>query len=462
MLPLAMALTLKYYAGRRKASNAQIATLVNNEINQIEPRARRDGILIPIPRVTPFSVKWFIQRLPESVRIVRRGGMDAWAKQHRLTDRQVEAQFANHIWEIDHTPLDLNAVRSAEDEDEDVVIWVTACVDVFSGMPMAVFVSSDHPTAFTTSLVLSMAIRPRQLAGVEVGGLPVILRPDHGADFKAKHMGQIAAALGIEVDYAEEHTPDDKPHVERFMRTLNQMVAALPGHKGAEGRSAGSAKRQRARLLTMRQVIEKVNQYTDEYRTRFRKDFGSSPLHAFRESVDMRLPENLDNLDLLLLKTDQQRVLGREGIRFNNTKYKGTVTTADGHLTSDLTGRRVVIRYHPYSTESIYVYDAETNTRLGEFVDERLWTGPSASEENAKYIKPLKERTTAFVQQLKKEDAAAARKAREEERKVLERERQESAALEGRKTQTIAERQQAKKAEAPRQRRRELMADLLS
>lgn len=416
MVPLVQLLTLKFYMGRRKASSKQIAKLVNTELAALEPRAREAGYTEGFPRATAGSIKRFLSRIPESVAVVRRDGIGGWSKNHRLVDQKFEATHANHIWQIDHTPLDIFVVKSAEEPDTIVTPMLTTCIDSYSGMPMAAFISSVTPDAYTTSIVLATAVRPRTVCGVEVGGLPEILRPDHGSDFMSSHVANIAEALPITLDPAKARTPDEKAKVERFMRTVNQLIAEFPGHKGATGRSVGAGKLRRRELLTMRQLIEKLPGLIDGYAQEPTEGLGSSPLTRYAESVNIRLPKDIENLDLLLLKTDQERTLTREGVRFENRRYKGRFELPSGHMTQDLTGRRVVIRYHPYSLESIYVYDAQSGVRLGEFFEEKLWCDMGLSNEsNRTYIAPLKERTTAFALRLQKEDVAIAKQAREKE-----------------------------------------------
>lgn len=417
MVPLVQLLTLKFYMGRRRASSKQIAKLVNTELATLELRAREAGYENAFPRATAGSIKRFLGRIPESVAVVRKEGIGGWSKNQRLVDQKFEATHANHIWQIDHTPLDIFVVKSAEEPDTIVTPMLTTCIDSYSGMPMAAFISSVTPDAYTTSIVLATAIRPRKIGAVDVGGLPEILRPDHGTDFMSSHVSNIAKALPITLDPAKERTPDEKAKVERFMRTVNQLIAEFPGHKGANGRSLGAGVRRRRELLTMRQLIEKLPQLIDDYAQEVAAGLGSSPLTRYAESVDIRLPSDMQDLDLLLLKTDQERTLTREGVRFQNRRYKARFELPSGHMTQDLTGRRVVIRYHPYSLESIYVYDSQSGARLGEFFEEKQWREMGlANESNRAYIAPLKERTSEFTRRVQKQDIAAAKEAREKER----------------------------------------------
>lgn len=463
MVPLTMALTLLFYMGRRKASAAQIAQAVNERLDEMEPAARAAGYAGPIPRVSRSTVGRFTRALPEVYRTVRRDGGRTWKQQARIVDRWDEAEHANHIWELDHTPLDIAIVASSDEPDRVVRAFCTACVDAFSGLPLALHVSTVPPDAFTSSIVLERAIRAHQVDGVRIGGLPTILRPDHGADFMSAHVGQVAASLSVRLEPAAEGHPDGKPHVERFFRTLNESLAILPGYTKAEGTSQGATRRQRDRLLTAEQLIARVERFRVQYAKTPSEKRSGTPLERFAEGVRWRWPARMDDLDLLLLRADESRTLTREGVKFRNAFYKGHPETPGGHALQELVGRRVVIRYHPDVADSIVVYDEASGDRLGEFVREELWKERhgGAAAANTEFLPTLKALTRGYADALHREDRAAAKQARKEESAArVARARARDAAA-GVRTPSRAEAATLRAEARPSARRRELMQDLL-
>jgi hypothetical protein len=422
LCPFTMALVLQFYFGRTGASRRSIAKLVNAALVKYEAYARRDGYTEPLPRLSKSTVQRFVQALPTAMAVIREKGFTEFRRQGRIVDRYDEATYANEIWEIDHTPLDIACILSSEQPDEIVTVHATACVDAYSGLPVAVFLSSQTPNAFTTSLVLRMAIQPKVIAGVRVGGLPMSLRPDHGKDFMSTHVAKVAAALPILLDPAAQYHPDGKPHVERFFRTLNEQLAEFPGYTPADGRSDGAKRKRADRLLTVRQLIEQVQELITDMMTRPLERGRGTPLKRYAETAQWREPVSPDELEFLLLK-EEDRVLTREGIRIRNIFYKGLPDTGRGHNLIELVGKPVIVRYHPDILDAIYVY-TRAGEMIGEFVREELWRERiGAVAVNGRVLPSLQDMVRGYSRQLETDDRRLAKAARiqETEQRIAER-----------------------------------------
>lgn len=428
MVPLVKALVLLWWNGRRKITARQIAEQVNAELAKLAARARADGYLTPFPKVSEASVQKFLQRLPPAVKKVRANGVQAHIRQARVVCAEQLATAANQFWEIDHSPADIWAVASAEEPHAKVQLYLTACIDAYSGLPLAVHVDSRYPTAYTTSIVLRSALVPSDINGQTVGGIPEHMILDNGKDFTSTHVQSVADALGIRAIHAAPRSPDEKPHVERFFRTLNQHFAQFPGYKPADGKSEGAGDKNLGRLLTVRHVKEEVERFRLAYSQRVSEKREGSPLDRFVATVTMRPAPERDVLDLLLLKSDEIRVLTRQGVQFNKHRYVGDVETAGGHRYTELGSRRVIIRYHPDVTEWIVVFDAHTNEPLGELTRADIFarTGGAAAINEAEKPRLLKA-TREYDVALKKRDHQQAQDARRRELEQLAEERGRSA-----------------------------------
>ncbi|MBY0489470.1 MAG: transposase family protein [Gemmatimonadaceae bacterium] len=378
MVPLVQPLVLLFYNGRRKIKVWQLAQLVNAELVVFQGRAEAEGVRLPFPTASEETIQKFLARLPDAVKTVRANGLTAYAKQHRVVFAVPEALFANQIWEIDNSPLDIAAIADAESELEVERLWITAVIDAYSGYPLAVFVDSRCPTAYTTSIVLRAALTPTELAGVQVGGLPEQLICDRGADFASCHVETVTAALGIELREAPPRSPDEKPHIERFFRTLNESLAMFPGYKPADGTSKGAQRKNTGRLLTVQRIKAEVERFRVAYCQRESEKRNGSPLARFAETVQWKPLLHPDVVDLLLLKSDEERVLTRNGVRFGNHVYFGDIQLDGGHSFTELQKRKVIVRYHPDISDYIIVYDAETNVLLGEMIRSDLYGEQSA------------------------------------------------------------------------------------
>ncbi|MFN7190353.1 MAG: hypothetical protein ACK5U4_02790, partial [Rhodospirillales bacterium] len=83
-------------------------------------------------------------------------------------------------------------------------------------------------------------------------GMPETVKTDNGADFTSRWTSSAFAALGIRQNLCTPYDPTQKPHIERFFKTMShELLEILPGFKGhsvAQAQAirarAGYAKRQ--------------------------------------------------------------------------------------------------------------------------------------------------------------------------------------------------------------------------
>jgi len=428
LCPLVRALVLKAYHGHRGMTSRDIAKRVIKDLAAYESKARGANYRGAWPHVGRSSILNFLSALPQSVKDVRKHGYDEYRRQSRIVDRWDESTYANEIWETDHTPLPIAVVQSAEHPDEIVTPYCTATVDAYSGVPITVMISSSPPDAFTSSLALGAAIRRHTVGSLEMGGIPKILRPDHGADFMSEHLQRVSAALDLTLDPAAQHHPDGKPHVERFFRTLGQRLGRFPGYKPADGTTPGAAWKRRDQLLTMRQLISEVANIVAEIVDEPLEQGRGTPAERYRATVQWREPADPASLDLLLLKDDKIRTLTNKGVRFDNSWYKGRPRTAAGHQLHDLVDQRVVVRYHPDIKTHIVVYAERTGELIGEFSHEALWKEHiGAKEVNGEYLPALRQSARRFREASERDDRAHQRSERARELEDIKRERQADA-----------------------------------
>lgn len=71
--------------------------------------------------------------------------------------------------------------------------------------------------------------------------LPETIIVDHGKPYMSTHVSSVCQRLGISIQPAHVYTPTDKAPVERFFRTIEEVLQELPGYKGSDvaGRGLG-------------------------------------------------------------------------------------------------------------------------------------------------------------------------------------------------------------------------------
>jgi transposase InsO family protein len=71
------------------------------------------------------------------------------------------------------------------------------------------------------------------------GILPDTIIIDHGKPFMSIHVASVCQRLGISIQPAHVYTGTDKAWVERWFRTIDEMLRELPGYKGKDIASRG-------------------------------------------------------------------------------------------------------------------------------------------------------------------------------------------------------------------------------
>ncbi|WMW66629.1 Mu transposase C-terminal domain-containing protein [Nitratidesulfovibrio liaohensis] len=125
----------------------------------------------------------------------------------------------NFRWEMDSTPGDL---LLADGKRHTIV----GCIDVYGRMPKLLVSRSSSAAA-----VCSLLHRCLLDWGVPDGDDGVVT--DNGSDYVSARMETTLTALDIIHTTAPPFTPQHKPHIERFFRTmLHGIVELLPGYSG--------------------------------------------------------------------------------------------------------------------------------------------------------------------------------------------------------------------------------------
>jgi putative transposase len=260
-----------------------------------------------------------------------------------------EASKPNEIWQADHSILDIWLI---DEEREPIRPWLTIILDDYSRAIAGYYLTSSAPSILNTSLALRQAIWRKEIPHWKVCGIPEVFYTDNGSDFTSNHLEQVSAEIKMRLVFSMPGKPRGRGKIERFFRTINQMfLSTLPGYIPNKYTSVSSPK------LTMKEFEEKLLSFLlNEYHTRIHGETHSSPQKRWEEHGFLpRLPESLEQLDLLLITVAKTRRIQQDGIRFQNFRY--TDLNLSGYI-----GEDVIIRYDPRDLAEIRVYD--TNNRF--------------------------------------------------------------------------------------------------
>lgn len=287
------------------------------------------------------AVYRIVQQLDPALLTLAHEGSKAYRLAFDLLHRR-EASAANEIWQADHTLLDCWVQR---DDGSPARPWLSIILDDYSRAVAAFRLSFDAPSALQTALLLRQAIWPKSLPHWQVCGIPATFYTDHGSDFTSHHLEQVGADLKMALVFSEAGMPRGRGRIERFFRTINQMVLCeLPGYT-----PGGAPTTQK--LLTLPACEARLGQFIlEEYHQRPHSETGVAPQARWAAGGFLpRSAESLEQLDLLLLTVPRSRKVRQDGIHFQGLRYLDTTLAA-------YVGEQVIIRYDPRDLAELRVF----------------------------------------------------------------------------------------------------------
>ncbi len=314
------------------------------QIAQIHRRvvelAEKQGVAVPSYQ----SVRRIVRGLSPDLLALAHGRRDAYRDEYELVLRR-EAARPNDMWQADHTELD---VMVLDEVGKPTRPWMTAILDDHSRAAAGYTVFLGDPNTAQTSLALRQAIWRKQDPDWPVCGIPTTLYVDHGADFISTHLSQVCADLRMQLIHSAAGKPRGRGKGERIFGSITtELLPTLPGHipHGTGGSPITPP------TLTLSEVDAAIGSWvTTTYHRRVHPETGQTPIDRWIAPGWMpRMPESLDELNLLLLQVATPRRVLRDGIHLHGLRYFA-ITLAS------YVGEPVTIRYDPRDLAEVRVY----------------------------------------------------------------------------------------------------------
>jgi putative transposase len=251
-----------------------------------------------------------------------------------------EAPRSNAIWQADHAQLSIKLVK---EDGQTARPWLTIVIDDYSRAIAGYYLGFDPPSSTRTALALRQAIWRKGQSRWHVCGIPEVLYTDNGSDFTSKHIEQVAVDLKIRLVFSTPGKPQGRGRIERFFRTVNEMfLCELDGY---------SKKKRRKPSLSLEHFDELFRTFLLEtYHRRPSVAPKAAPSERWEEGGFLpRMPESLEQLDLLLMQEVRARKVRRDGIHFQGLRYLSLILAA-------YVGEDVTIRYDPRDMGEIRVF----------------------------------------------------------------------------------------------------------
>ena len=282
-----------------------------------------------------------VRRLPVDLVTLAHEGSKAYTEAFDLVHRR-EAAGPNAIWQADHTPLDILLVRS---NGEIAKPWLTIVIDDYSRAIAGYFLSFEAPSSLHTSLALRQAIWRKEDPRWMICGIPGVLYTDNGSDFTSHHLEQVSADLKIQLVFSIPGKPRGRGRIERFFSTVNEMFLCE-----LDGYVTGGAMRGKP-LLTLAEFEAHFRTFLlNVYHRRECSETKSLPAERWESKGFLpRMPESLEQLDLLLIQVAKARQVRVDGIHFQSLRYISTTLAA-------YVGETVALRIDPRDMAEIRVF----------------------------------------------------------------------------------------------------------
>ncbi len=280
----------------------------------------KECVRLNIKPPSESSVKQYIAKIPEYLKLFRAGkkGIREWEQTQCPVVRVENTDYSNERWQTDHTTVDIWVRVKEGDRWVPCQAYLTAYLDAHSRSIPSFVLSAKNPDSWTTSLLMMKAVMPKEDGRWKNRGLPSIVQPDRGSDFMSNAVLTAFGKLKIRRDPAPPHYPNGKGKLERWFETIDYACfRILPGHKEAVGRTIEAAAKHVHILLTVPQLRKEIERWIiEEYHQWKHSETGRKPAELWEETVRLRPPDSEDDLNLFLLKSDEERTVKNVGIEF--------------------------------------------------------------------------------------------------------------------------------------------------
>jgi putative transposase len=292
------------------------------------------------PQPSEDTVWRVVRSIAPGLTALAREGAKRYADRFDIVLRR-EADAPNALWQADHTELDLMALRDDGRPDRP---WLTVISDDHSRAIAGFAFSFDAPSALRTSLALRQAIWRKAEPHWRICGIPDALYTDNGTDFASNHLEQVAADLKILLIHSIPGVPRGRGKIERLFRTIDDLfLCHQPGYlKGGRTRAGP--------MLTLAALDDAFRGFVRAYNSRPHSETRIAPLHRWEQSGFLpRMPESLEQLDLLLINVARSRVVHSDGVHFSGYRYMDPTLGA-------FVGEQVTVRYDPRDIAQIRLF----------------------------------------------------------------------------------------------------------
>ncbi|WP_339376057.1 Mu transposase C-terminal domain-containing protein [Calothrix sp. NIES-2098] len=307
--------------------------------------------------------------LEEKNKRVRHPGSPIEGQIIQTTEGILEITHSNHIWQIDHTKLDILLV----DEEFRKVIgraYITLVMDSYSGCVTGFHLGLEPAGSHEVALALRHAILPKHYETDyelqetwEIYGIPEYVVTDRAKEFKSEHLKQIS----LQLDFVRRLRafPQAGGLIESIFDKINKEILSLYGGYTGSSIEERPPEAERTACLTL-DDLEKilVRYFVDHYNHHnYPRVKNQKRIERWKSGFLLEEPEiiNERELDICLMK-----VAIRNVEKYGSVNFQGWVYQGDCLLNYE--GKQVSLRYDKRNITSILAYSRPINGEPGEYL----------------------------------------------------------------------------------------------
>lgn len=204
--------------------------------------------------------------------------------------------------------------------------------------------------------------------------LPETIIVDHGKPYMSVHVSSVCQRLGISIQPAHVYTPTDKAPVERFFRTIEEVLQELPGYKGSDVAARGQGIEDET-VYTIPQLEQIIREWiATVYHLRPHGGLQDpqlpgvrmSPAQKFEQGIAiagrLRVPSDPDLL--LQMLPVVKRKFTHNGVNIGGLRYSGDIVGKyHDRMRSDVEGKRTWPFFvNPDDLTCVYFHDPDDSS----------------------------------------------------------------------------------------------------
>lgn len=390
---------------------------ITKTLREIEIQCKTEGL--PVPNVN--TIKNRIRSISEyEIAKYRRGRQKADELHSKKTGKISGADYPFSLVQIDHTKLD---IVIADDDIRKPLgrPWLTLLIDLFSRVPMGLYLSLDPPGNFGTGYAIYISLLPKDKLLAKFGidgewpvwGSMKVLHCDNAGEFHSKMLENACLQYGITLKFRVVKKPHYGAHIERLLGTFNKEIHDLPGttYSNTQQRKYFNYESENYAAFTMQEIEEWLIAYiTKVYMLRPHTALGMSPLTKLKQglqgtgdSLPTGYPILYDDEDGLRLDFMPyvERTIQSYGVEIDNIKYFHDVlrphinTKTEVEFSAKRAKKKFQFKIDPRDLSKVYFLDPDTKQYFA--IPYADLSGPPMSKWEKREIERLLKKTGTNV-----------------------------------------------------------------